>query len=414
GARARSRAVARRRVGAVTVAAPRPTPARPVPAPRSPGRPVLALDHSSELGGAEIGLGHLAAELGGRMAVALLREGPFAERLRERGTEPFLLDPDPGAVADAVGREASVLSGATALLRQAARIRPRLLAALADTGADVLVCNSLRSAVLAALCRLPRRVRCVVMVRDGLRPPYLSPVRAAAARAAVAVAGHAVVANSAWTADTLRPSLRVRVAPPVIGREFFTEPVPRPAGAVPRVLLLGRIARWKGQLVGLAAAELVRPGLPFALTVAGGAWFGEDAYLAEVRAAARAARGPRPELLGHVTDVRSLIDAHDVVLHTSTVPEPFGQVVVQAMARGRVIVAADAGGPAEIVTGGTGRLYRPGDPRSLAAVLDEVLADERLRHELGTRARVRADAFGPDRAVRAFTDVVDALQGARS
>ena len=46
----------------------------------------------------------------------------------------------------------------------------------------------------------------------------------------------------------------------------------------------------------------------------------------------------------------------------STVPEPFGQVVVEAMGVGRPIIAAAAGGPLEIVTDGTdGLLTPPGD-----------------------------------------------------
>ncbi|WP_300014136.1 glycosyltransferase family 4 protein [Pseudonocardia sp.] len=396
-----------------------PAPSRPPGPSRAPARRprrVLALDHSAELGGAEIGLGHLATELGGGMDVALLDDGPFADLLRGRGVEPYLLDPA-GAATGGVRRGGPLLAGASALRDQAARIRPRLLAALDDSGADVLVCNTLRAAVLAALCRPPRRVRRIAMVRDGLRPPYLGAARAVASRAAVAAAGHVAVANSAWTARSLwslwsaRP---VHVMPPVIGREFFTEPVARPGGAVPRVLLLGRIARWKGQLLGLHAAGLVPAGIPFELTVAGGPWFGEEDYHREVRAAAAAMDRPRPELLGHVDAVRELVDAHDVVVHTSTVPEPFGQVVVQAMARGRVVLAAGEGGPAEIVTPGSGLLYTPRDPASLAAALTAVLRDEHRRRDLGRAARVRATDFHPGHSVRVFTDIVDSLREATS
>jgi glycosyltransferase involved in cell wall biosynthesis len=131
-----------------------------------------------------------------------------------------------------------------------------------------------------------------------------------------------------------------------------------------------------------------------------------------VLAAAAAMDRPRPELLGHVVAVRELIDAHDVVVHTSTVPEPFGQVVVQAMARGRVVVAAGEGGPAEIVTPGSGLLYTPRDPGSLARALTTVLADERHRHDLGRAARVRAADFHPDHSVGVFTDIVDRLREA--
>lgn len=373
---------------------------------------ILAFDHSSELGGAEIGLAHLATELGGRMSLALLDDGPFADLLRGRGVDPYLLDPIPAGAT--VCRGGPLLAGAAALREQATRIRPRLLQALHDSGAEVLVCNTLRAAVLALLCRLPRRVQRVAMVRDGLRPPYLSAARAVASRAVVTAAGHVAVANSAWTARALWSARPVQVMPPVIGREFFGDPVARPDSAVPRVLLLGRIARWKGQLLGLEAAALVPAAIGFELTVAGGPWFGEQDYHREVLAVAAGMDRPRPTLLGHVDAVRELIDAHDVVVHTSTVPEPFGQVVVQAMARGRVVVAAGEGGPAEIVVPGSGLLYTPRDPASLAGALSAVLGDERYRRDLGTAARHRAADFHPDHSVRVFTEIVDSLREATS
>ena len=44
------------------------------------------------------------------------------------------------------------------------------------------------------------------------------------------------------------------------------------------------------------------------------------------------------------------------------IPEPFGQVVIEGMAAGRAVVAADGGGPAEVITDGVdGLLFPPGD-----------------------------------------------------
>ena len=60
----------------------------------------------------------------------------------------------------------------------------------------------------------------------------------------------------------------------------------------------------------------------------------------------------------------------DVFVHASISPEPFGQVVVEAMLAGVPVVAAAAGGRAEILTDGVnGLLYPAGDVEALAEAL---------------------------------------------
>lgn len=61
------------------------------------------------------------------------------------------------------------------------------------------------------------------------------------------------------------------------------------------------------------------------------------------------------------------MSACDLVAHTSTAPEPFGRVVVEAMLCGRPVVAAAAGGIGELVEHDhTGWLVPPGEPSLLA------------------------------------------------
>jgi glycosyltransferase involved in cell wall biosynthesis len=96
----------------------------------------------------------------------------------------------------------------------------------------------------------------------------------------------------------------------------------------------------------------------------------------------------------------------DISVHASIVPEPFGQVVVEAMAAGLPIVAADAGGPAEIVTHEVdGLLYPAGDIGALASLLRRLAADASLRARLGQGARRRAGDFTPEAAVAALMAV---------
>jgi len=82
--------------------------------------------------------------------------------------------------------------------------------------------------------------------------------------------------------------------------------------------------------------------------------------------------------------------------------EPFGLVLVEALAAGRPVVAPAAGGPLEIVTPAVGRLYAAGDPDAGAAAIRAVLAAP----PGAATTRARAAAFGRDAAAERFAAVV--------
>jgi glycosyltransferase involved in cell wall biosynthesis len=65
--------------------------------------------------------------------------------------------------------------------------------------------------------------------------------------------------------------------------------------------------------------------------------------------------------------------ACDVIVHTSTAPEPFGRVIVEGMLAGRPVVATNIGGPSEIIADReTGILVPPNNPSELRFVLRRV------------------------------------------
>jgi glycosyltransferase involved in cell wall biosynthesis len=104
----------------------------------------------------------------------------------------------------------------------------------------------------------------------------------------------------------------------------------------------------------------------------------------------------RVRLTGHVDDMPGVYGALDLVVHTSLEPEPFGLVVLEAMAAGRVMVAADAGGPAEIINhAADGWLYPMGDVNALANAMILLMEDGSLRRRLAAQAPERARCFDP-------------------
>jgi glycosyltransferase involved in cell wall biosynthesis len=74
----------------------------------------------------------------------------------------------------------------------------------------------------------------------------------------------------------------------------------------------------------------------------------------------------------------------DILVHASITPEPFGQVILEGMAKGVPVVAADAGGIREILTNRkTGLLVPPGDAPALADELLSLFSDAERRSTIG-------------------------------
>jgi glycosyltransferase involved in cell wall biosynthesis len=165
--------------------------------------------------------------------------------------------------------------------------------------------------------------------------------------------------------------------------------------AAPLVGIVGHIQDWKGQLLVAEAVARARQRYPElrCLMVGGVHRFGAK-YATRLRE-----RIARPDLAGHViltgarADVPACIDAMDLVIHASVRREPFGRVLIEAMALGRPLIAPREGGPRVIVADGeTGLLVRPRDAEALAEAIVQLLADPGRRQLMGRAARARVDA----------------------
>jgi len=169
--------------------------------------------------------------------------------------------------------------------------------------------------------------------------------------------------------------------------------------------ILGRVWPWKGQSDFLRAAALVAPAHPTAhFAVIGDTLFAaERDYLQDLRDLAHALGiAHRVTFTGHRQDVPRLLAALDLLVHCSQA-EPFGRVLIEAMAMARPVVAyADGGVPEIVVNGATGRLVQPGDITALAQSIGELLAHPQQARALG--------AAGRERVVHQF----DARQTARA
>ena len=164
---------------------------------------------------------------------------------------------------------------------------------------------------------------------------------------------------------------------------FFPRPDFLESTSPARAIFIGRIDPNKGpDIAADAVAALRAEGIEIDLTVAGGTWFyghnQQDPYLLSLLKKIDAAGG---KYLGPVgrKDVPELIREHDIAMVLSRSNEPFGLVVLEAMASGLAVIASDRGGLPE-ACGGAARLVNPDDFKAVVDNLRELATDpEALR-----------------------------------
>lgn len=164
-----------------------------------------------------------------------------------------------------------------------------------------------------------------------------------------------------------------------------------------RILLAGRLTRWKGQSVLIAAArQLFEAGRQdFVIWLAGDDQ-GRTGYRDELAAQA-ADLGDCVRLVGHWDDMPAAYLAADIVCAPSVRPEAFGRTAAEPQAMARPVIASDQGGARETVAPGeTGWLIPPGDPDALAAALAAAI-------DAGPEARARMGAAGRARVRKRYT-----------
>ena len=107
---------------------------------------------------------------------------------------------------------------------------------------------------------------------------------------------------------------------------------------------------------------------------------------------------------GALADPRPALARAHVLLHCADA-EPFGMVLLEALASGRPVAAPAAAGPLEIVAGGAGRLYAPGDADAGARAVAALLADPAAP----AAARARAERFPVEASAARLAAAVEAI-----
>jgi len=120
----------------------------------------------------------------------------------------------------------------------------------------------------------------------------------------------------------------------------------------------------------------------------------------------------RVEFLGlfsHET-IKRLYESSAIVVVPSIWAEPFGRVVVEAMAHGRPVVASNVGGIPELISSENGILIPPGDSAALADALASLISG---KHEFKSNSAV-LEKFLPDRIASLMFNLITETLEARS
>lgn len=171
-------------------------------------------------------------------------------------------------------------------------------------------------------------------------------------------------------------------------RPDYLEPI-----AKPRVLFIGRVDPNKGpDIAADAVAALRKEGIEIDLTVAGGTWFyghnSADPYLLKLIEKVKAAGGKYIGPVGR-RDVPALIRQHDIAFVLSRSSEPFGLVVLEAMASGLAVIASNRGGLPE-ACGGAAKLVDPDNFQAVLSYLRELATDTEALRMAKRRSLARA------------------------
>ena len=218
----------------------------------------------------------------------------------------------------------------------------------------------------------------------------VSPSRFIARRLEEAGVGNIVICPLGVEIDTFRPDRR--------DRDWLLKKLGLPASA--RLLCFaGRPAREKNIDVLIEAVQ--RLGAPYHLVLvgAGAGMPAEDRvislpYEANPKAVAR------------------IIASCDAFVHAND-KEPFGLIVLEAMACGRPVVGVNAGGVAETVDDSVGQLAATADPADYAAAIEALFA--RDIEAIGAAARAKAvDQFAWNRVFENLCTVYGDVAGEKA
>jgi glycosyltransferase involved in cell wall biosynthesis len=369
-------------------------------------RIVVVMPLGRQLGGGELMLTQLLRQPHApdvAFTVIFLRDGPMVAEARAQGHDVRVVE-----------------AGRFRELRRRWAAVQRIVAIAREVHADVLLAWMVAAQPMVGVASLLSGIP-AVWYQVGLPSgDLLDRVATVLPARGVIVLSHAGAAAQ----RALRPRRPQRLVYPGVSIEQYDSSKLASAGELrvelglpphgPLIGIVGRLQRWKGMHVVIDAMPDVLAEHPDAhLVLVGGAHETEPEYPRALAAQIeQLGMGAHVTVAGFQREIPRWMQAMDVVVHASD-REPFGIVVIEAMALGKPVVAGAAGGPAEVITDGVDGLLAPyGDSAALARAVTRFLDDPVLAASCGANAVARAQDFEESRYAHAVVQAVRELVSA--
>ncbi len=378
---------------------------------------ILFVDHTAVLGGAELSLLDLVTIYGNGSEVLLFTDGTLREVLASRGVKV--------AIAKASNKTLNLRSsGGIQALKSVPELW-HLASKIAQKAQnfDLIHANSQKAFITSALATLRGSPPVVWHLRDIVTAQHFSKLNRSIAVTLANQFATRVIVNSQATGEAFIAAGGNRKLVRVVYNGFHSEPfdiVSQEAVRhiktelninhdTPLIGLFSRLSPWKGQHILLSAVKQL-PQVEILLV--GEALFGEQAYVSQLKKLADTPElNKRVHWLGFRNDIPNLMKACDIIVHTSTEPEPFGRVIVEGQLAQRPVIAAAAGGALELIEPEkTGLLFTPGDRDSLKSQIDKLINNPTLASSLAQQGYINAKTnFSWTTILDSFSKVIQEL-----
>ena len=263
---------------------------------------------------------------------------------------------------------------------------------------DLIHSNGIKSHILTAMVNLG--IPTIWHIHDfyGTRPVIAAILRWYGDRVQLAIACSETVGDNA---RRVLPRLNIKVIYNAVDTDYFYPRAVRPSALdgfdletkAVKVGMVGTFARWKGHSVFLEAIGIIkreRPSLNVQFYIIGSGLATASHFSLEElqRMTQDLGISDRVHFLGFQVNMADVYLWLDIVVHASTVPDPFGYAIAEAMACGRPVIVSRAGGAAELFLNDLEAVaFEPGDATILAANIQYLIANSKHCQTLGENAR---------------------------
>lgn len=354
---------------------------------------ILFLDQSGKLGGAELSLLDLAKFYCDSCLVCLFSDGLFKEVLEQNRVPVRILSKR----SLKIYKDSNLWES----IKNVGHLIPLIVeVAKLSRGYDLIYANTQKAMVVGAIASFLTSKPLIYHLHDILSPEHFSKANRQLAVLLANRFASLIIANSRATkAAFIKAGGQEKLIATVYNGFNLDRYQPQQASSRLKQELnlkgeyivghFSRISPWKGQHILIEALTHC----PEATAIfVGDALFGEDRYIKELHQQVKQLKlENRVRFLGFRSDIPQLMSICDLIVHTSTAPEPFGRVIVEAMLCGKPIVATASGGTTELIENAhTGWLTPPGDVFKLAETICQCRQQPEMTNDIAQAGRIFA------------------------